>query len=110
MRNARGAKVSPCGTPEKMEKGASAQFDSSSSEEEDAEEEVKRDRAYSEEETEKKRHKKTKADIEREALEMGDLYGALGLGHLLHRATEKEISKAYKKVALKIHPDKLKDK
>lgn len=97
---------------EKMEKGASAQFDSSSDEEEETEkqEEVKRDRGFSEDDTEKKRHKKTKADIEREAMEMGDFYGALGLEHLTHKATEKDISKAYKKVALKVHPDKLGDK
>ena len=39
-----------------------------------------------------------------------DYYAALGLGHLTFEASEAEIGKAYKKAALKCHPDKLGDK
>jgi hypothetical protein len=96
---------------ERMEKGASANF--TDSEPEESEEEVKetvRPRLTSFEETENKRHKKTKDDIEREALEQGDLYGVLGLEALTFDAVEADINRAYKKAALKFHPDKLLDK
>ena len=59
---------------------------------------------------EKKRKKKTKSDVEKEALIMGDLYAILGLEDLSYEATENQISKAYKKAAIKNHPDKLGDK
>ena len=39
-----------------------------------------------------------------------DYYAALGLEHLTFEASEAEIGKAYKKAALKYHPDKLGDK
>lgn len=58
----------------------------------------------------KKRNKKTKEDIAREALEMEDLYGTLGLGDKLFEASDKEIHSSYKKAALHFHPDKLGDK
>ena len=59
---------------------------------------------------EKKRKKKTKEDIEREALLMGDLYATLGLEDKSYEASEAEIGRAYKKMALMFHPDKLGDK
>lgn len=101
---------------ERMEKGVSAQFESDEDEEKkdeqcsdckktpcscDAEEPQQRNDEY-----EKKRKHKTKAEIEREALELGDLYGLLGLGEKTHEATENEINRAYKRMALKYHPDK----
>jgi hypothetical protein len=44
---------------------------------------------------EKKRKKKTREDIEREALEKGDLYGVLGLEKLTYEAGDKDIRQAY---------------
>jgi DnaJ homolog subfamily C member 2 len=58
---------------------------------------------------EKKRKKRTKDDIEREALLMGDLYATLGLENLTFEASEAQIGKAYRKAALHFHPDKLGD-
>ena len=52
-----------------------------------------------------KKKVKTKKEIEEEALE-SDYYKILGLEHN-HDATEKEINKAYKKITLKYHPDKV---
>lgn len=46
----------------------------------------------------------------REALLMENLYAALGLEELTFEASEAAIGKAYKKAALKYHPDKLGDK
>ena len=45
---------------------------------------------------EKKRKKKTKDDIEREALLMGDLYATLGLEEFTFEASEAQIGKAYR--------------
>ena len=59
---------------------------------------------------EKKRKIKTKEEIEREALLMDDLYATLGLEEKNFEASEAEIGKAYKKMALIFHPDKLGDK
>ena len=93
---------------ERIEKGASAQFtDSESDVDEEETKEGGRSRGNSQDQTEKKRHKKTKEDVEREALEKGDLYGVLGLDDKNHEATEKDIVKAYRMMALKYHPDKL---
>ena len=61
-------------------------------------------------ETEKKRHKRTKDDIEAEMLENGDLYALLGLEALTYDAKDADINKAYKKSALKYHPDKIREK
>lgn len=59
---------------------------------------------------EKKRKKKTKEEIEKEALLMDDLYAILGLEEKKFEASEAEIGKAYKKMALIFHPDKLGEK
>jgi hypothetical protein len=95
---------------EKMKKGASAQFES---EEETKGDEEDKDQADVDEEArkefEKKRKKKTKEQIEKEALE-GNLYGILELQDKTYEAGEKDITKAYKKLALRYHPDKLGDK
>jgi DnaJ family protein C protein 2 len=48
--------------------------------------------------------------MEREALLMGDLYGLLNLEHLTFEAGHKEIKKAYNKLALVHHPDKVVEK
>mmetsp|Transcript_41792 Transcript_41792/g.55083 ORF Transcript_41792/g.55083 Transcript_41792/m.55083 type:complete len:362 (+) Transcript_41792:301-1386(+) len=102
--------------------GASAHFESSGEEEEDkSEDDIKKGRKVVDddeeegegmdknEEFERKRKKKTKAQIEKEALD-GNLYGALEIHDKTHEADEKMITKAYRKMALKYHPDKLGDK
>ena len=55
----------------------------------------------------KKRKKRTKEDVEREALLMGDLYAILGLDDLKALSKEKDIKGAYRQLALDHHPDKL---
>ena len=57
-------------------------------------------------EYESKRKKRTKEEISKELLEKGELYEILGLGDRKD-ATTKDIVKAYKKTALKYHPDKI---
>lgn len=52
---------------------------------------------------------KSKAQIEKDALD-GNLYGALEMIEKTYDANEKEITKAYRKMALRYHPDKLGDK
>jgi DnaJ-class molecular chaperone len=59
------------------------------------------------EEWEKKRRRRTKEEIEKEALLMGDLYSILGIEHLTYEAGEGDIKSAYKKLALMYHPDKI---
>ena len=98
----------------RIEMGASAHFEpeeekkgsGSSGEEEGKEEELDAKRKA---EAEKKRKTKTKEQIEAEAL-AGDLYGLLGLEDKTCEAGENDINKAYKKLALQYHPDKLGDK
>lgn len=94
---------------ERVKKGASATF-TDSEPEADSEEEEKDPAPGKQDDYEKKRRKKTKEDIEREALEKGDLYAILELEDKTFEAGEQEIGKAYKKLALKFHPDKLGDK
>jgi len=53
-----------------------------------------------------KKKVKTKAQIEAEAL-AGNLYGALEMHDKTWNATEKEITKAFRNMAIKFHPDKL---
>ena len=76
----------------------------------DSEEEVKKEEVESpvgNEEWEKKRHRRTKEDIEKEVLLMGDLYGILQLEHLTCEAGDGDIKAAYRKLALMYHPDKI---
>jgi len=56
---------------------------------------------------EKKRRRRTKEDIEKEVLLMGDLYAIMGLEHLTYEAGDGDIKSAYRKMALMYHPDKL---
>ena len=100
---------------ERIEKGVSANFESEEEEEKkegasagsDDQEDEKEDGKT--EDYEKKRKSKTKAQIEKEALE-GNLYGALEMYDKTYEATDKMITTAYRKMALKYHPDKLGDK
>ena len=107
---------------ERMQNGKTAHFesDNESSEEEKkggrnkssgSDDDIEEDKESEarKEEFEKKRKKKTKEQIEREALE-GNLYGALEMYDVTYDATDKMITKAYRKMALKYHPDKLGDK
>ena len=107
---------------ERIELGASAHFESenesendddkegskSGSDELDDEDNKEQDDARKEE-FERKRKRKTKAEVEKEALE-GNLYGALEMYDMTYEADDKMITKAYRKMALKYHPDKLGDK
>lgn len=54
----------------------------------------------------KKKRNRTKEEIEKEALLMEDLYAILGIEHLGFEAANKDIKKAYNKLALVHHPDK----
>jgi DnaJ-class molecular chaperone len=54
-----------------------------------------------------KKPKKTKEQIEKEALVLGDLYACLGLEDFKFVTTEAQVTKAYRKMALVFHPDKL---
>jgi DnaJ family protein C protein 2 len=92
-----------------MSIGASANFSDSEDDSSDLSEETKRKRAYSIEQAEKKRHVKSREEIERIALENGDLYAILELEHKTWEAKDKEIRKGYQKLALRFHPDKLGD-
>ena len=78
--------------------------DSGSDSSQEEEEEVKGDHK---EDWEKKRKKRTKEEIEKECLLMGDLYAILGIDHLSYEAGEGDIKSAYKKLALMYHPDKI---
>lgn len=99
---------------EKMQKGASAKFsdsEHSASDRENSDEETKGDATNAQQEDyEKKRKRKTREDIEREALAKGDLYALLGLENKTYEAGDQDIRKSYQKLALKFHPDKLGDK
>jgi DnaJ domain len=95
---------------DKRRKANPTQVESSSDSSEESEDEVKGAAEEGEQkkgEWEKKRHKRTKEDIEREVLLMGDLYAILGLEHMTYEAGESDIKSAYKKLALMCHPDKL---
>jgi len=59
---------------------------------------------------ERKKPKKTKEEMDRAASEMDNYYEILGLEERSMAATEKEVTKAYRKKALIYHPDKLKEK
>lgn len=87
--------------------GNNVEVDSSESEEEELKgsEEKAKEADYG-----KKRKARTKEEIQKQALLMENLYAALGLEDRSMEATEADISKAYKKMALRYHPDKLGDK
>ena len=95
-----------------MQKGASAKFsDSEKSASDVSDEETKGEAPDAhQEDYEKKRKRKTREDIEREALAKGDLYALLGLENKTYEAGDQDIRKSYQKLALKFHPDKLGDK
>lgn len=100
---------------ERIQNGASAKFsdsEASSSSDDDIEPEEKKTEGEDahQEDYEKKRKRKTREDIEREALAKGDLYAILGLENITYEAGDNDIRKAYQKLALKFHPDKLGDK
>jgi hypothetical protein len=84
--------------------GSDVVEDSEQSEEEEQEEEIDEE-AAGHQDTENKRKKKSKAAIEKEALEMGDLYGLLGLDV---ECSEGQVKTGFRKASLKYHPDKLK--
>lgn len=74
---------------------------------EDSDEEEKKEKEAHAQDWEKKRKKRTKEDIEREILLVGDLYAILGIEELSINSTEADIKSAYKKLALIYHPDKI---
>jgi hypothetical protein len=73
----------------------------------DEDEETKSPSGGHKEEWEKKRKHRTKEDIEREALLIGDLYAMLDLSDRTYEAGDSEIKAAYRKLALMYHPDKI---
>lgn len=85
------------------------ELESSSSESEEEEVKAKDESASHKEDWEKKRKHRTKEEIEREALLVGDLYAMLGLSDRTYEAGDTEIKQSYKKMALMYHPDKLGD-
>ena len=85
----------------------SAHVDAEHSGSEEEEEETKGPAQDKNEEWEKKRHRRTKEQIEQDMLLIGDLYAILGLEHLTFEAGDGDIKSAYKKMALMYHPDKL---
>jgi DnaJ family protein C protein 2 len=89
---------------ERQKNGASATFTDSESDEEEVKAEEKPQEDY-----EKKRRRRTKEDIERELLDKGDLYAILELEDKTYEARDQDIKKAYQKMALRHHPDKLGD-
>lgn len=88
-----------------MEKdGASAQFtDDESDDGDNGPEESKEISAK-----EKRIRKKIRDSIEAKAVEDGDIYTVLGLEAITFEADEDTIRRAYQKVALHRHPDKVK--
>lgn len=86
---------------------ANPDHESSASEDSEEEKEKVPEGDDKKDEWEKKRHKRTKEEIEREVLLMGDLYAILGLEHLTYEAGDGDIKSAYRKLALMCHPDKL---
>lgn len=95
---------------ERIKNGASATFTDSEPEEPSSEEEESKEPQGKQDDYEKKRRKRTKEDIEREALEKGDLYAILELEDKTFEAGDNDIRRGYQKLALKFHPDKLGDK
>jgi len=96
---------------EELGASANANFESDDEEKkisDDDDEEEKLNAKHAEDMLKKKK-KKTKAEIRAEA-EDGDFYGLLGLKDLMFEATDEQIKKAYMKVAVLHHPDKLGDK
>ena len=91
---------------EEKKKANAAKEEDKEVEEEDEEADKERDAQYEG----KTRVKKTKEQIDREALDKDNLYDILEIGELGMDANEKKISKAYKKMALKYHPDKIGEK
>lgn len=89
---------------ERQKNGASATFTDSESDDEEVKAEEKPQEDY-----EKKRRRRTKEDIERELLDKGDLYAILELQDKTYEARDQDIKKAYQKMALRHHPDKLGD-
>jgi len=93
---------------------AGAHFDAFYKEKYLRKEEIKVDEEESKEEFtqenikdwEKKRKKKTEAELLQEKLHEDDLYGALGLAEVGMGATLSDIKSAYRKMALQYHPDK----
>ena len=90
-------------------KGKQTKVDSETESEEEKDIDDKKQEGVHHDEWEKKRKHRTREDIEREALLMGDLYSMLGLADRTYEAGDGEIKQSYKKLALMYHPDKLGD-
>lgn len=89
------------GEPEEEKKGQDEGSD------DDAEEELDDEARQN---FERKNKKRTKEEIDKAALLQENLYELLGLAELSMEATEAQVAKAYRKQALRYHPDKLGDK